>query len=107
MGYLRTYAFVCLACKKSFKRNCNTSEYIEELICPDCGKTTYNYGRNFHVPKINDEQQWKKIQFLFKNGFRFQRIYDTSKNYNQIIQYPKTLNEAKDFVIKYKLQSLN
>jgi hypothetical protein len=99
MSYLRTSAFVCIKCRKSFKRNCDTSEYVNELICPDCGQTAYNFGRNFHVPKMNDNEQWKKIQFLFDNGFSFQRVRDES---GQNVAYPKTLAEAKEFVSKYK-----
>jgi hypothetical protein len=99
MSYLRTSAFVCLECRKSFKRNCDTSEYIDELICPDCGQTAYNFGRNFHVPKMSDKEQWKKIQFLFDNGFSFQSVHDES---GQRIPYPKTLAEAKEFVSNYK-----
>ena len=101
MVYLRTSAFVCLECRKSFKRNCDTTEYVNELTCPDCGKTAYNFGRNFHVPKMSDQQQWKKIKFLFDNGFSFQKVHDES---GQSVPYPKTLEEAKEFVNKYKKQ---
>jgi len=99
MGYLRTYAFVCLTCRKSFKRYCPIDENVDKLACPHCGKVSYNFGRNFHTPKTSDSAQWEKIEFLFNNGFRFQKIYNASY---QTIPYPKTLDEAKDFVKKYK-----
>ena len=104
MSYLRTSAFVCIKCRKSFKRNCDTSEYINELICPDCGQDASNFGRNFHVPKMSNNEQCKKIQFLFDNGFSFQRVEDES---GSRIPYPKTLAEAKEFVRKYKKQYIN
>ena len=92
-------AFACLDCRKSFKREFNLSEGCpKELTCPNCGGTAHNFGRHFKPPKKNDLKQWKKVSFLFEHGFRFQKIRP-----NGIDEpYPKTLDEAKEFVIKYK-----
>ena len=95
-------AFACLNCCKSFKREFNLSEGCpSELTCPQCGGIAHNFGRHFKAPKKNDQKQWKKISFLFEHGFRFQKIRANGINESSI-EYPKTLEEAKEFVIKYK-----
>ena len=93
----------CLECCKSFKREYKLipREYPSELPCPNCGGTAYNLGRHFKAPKKTDKKQWNKIQFLVKNGFRFQKIRIGSGDHDTV-PYPDTLEEAKEFVIKYK-----
>ncbi len=95
-------AFACLDCRKSFKRKFKVSDgYPRQMICPDCGGPAYNFGRHFKAPKKADIAQWKKVQFLFEHGFWFQRIYDKANGY-QIVAYPKTLEEAREFVEEYE-----
>ena len=95
-------AFACFECNKSFKREFDPAkEYPLELKCPSCGGVSHNFGRHFKPPKKTDKKQWLKVKFLFEHGFNFQKIYDKNKN-GENIPYPKTLEEAKDFVIKYK-----
>jgi hypothetical protein len=95
-------AFVCLDCCKSFKRDFIPSEACpKELICPDCGGPAYNFGRHFKAPKKLDKRQWDKIRFLFEHGFRFQKIR-VGTGHHDTVSYPETLEEAKEFVVKYK-----
>ncbi len=95
-------AFACLDCQKSFKREFDLSiEYPLTLKCPNCGGVSHNFGRHFKPPKKTDKKQWSKVRFLFEHGFTFQKIYDQSQN-GLNIPYPKTLEEAKAFVVKYK-----
>ena len=95
-------AFACLDCNKSFKREFNLSkECPMELKCPNCGGIAYNYGRHFKAPKKTDKKQWEKISFLHEHGFRFQKIRIGS-GHHEVVPYPETLEEAKEFVIKYK-----
>jgi DNA-directed RNA polymerase subunit RPC12/RpoP len=101
---VNTYAmsYACLECCKPFKRQLSKPvRDPEEMVCPDCGGPAYNFGRHFKPPKKSNKKQWKKIRFLFEHGFRFQKIH-VNKNRVESIPYPETLEEAKDFVIKYK-----
>lgn len=95
-------AFACLDCRKSFKRGFDLSDGNPKVLtCPECGGNSYNFGRHFKAPKKSDLKQWKKIQYLFENGFRFQKIRK-GPGHHDVVPYPETLEEAKDFVIKYK-----
>ena len=97
-------AFACLECCKSFKRGFSTTKgFPEELPCPECGGPAYNFGRHFKAPKKTDKGQWQKIRFLFEHGFRFQKIYVyVGSRRHDTVPYPETLEEAKEFVVKYR-----
>jgi hypothetical protein len=100
-------AFACLRCCKSFKRHCELSAGIpEELPCPECGGLAHNFGRHFKAPKKTDVRQWEKVRFLFGHGFRFQKIR-TGPGHHDTVAYPETLEEAKEFVVKYKQYSVS
>jgi len=99
-SYAMSYA--CLDCCKSFKRSLDKPiREPESMVCPNCGKQAYNFGRHFKPPKKTDVKQWEKIRFLFEHGFRFQKVRPT-KNSFESVPYPETLQEAKEFVVKYK-----
>ena len=95
-------AFACFDCRKSFKREFDLStEFPLTLKCPNCGGTSHNFGRHFKAPRRTDDRQWRKIRFLFENGFYFQHVYDESDS-DRPVPYPETLEQAKDFVVRYK-----
>ncbi len=95
-------AFACLECRKTFKREFNLAkECPQKLICPDCGGEAHNFGRHFKSPKKTDIKQWQKVRYLFDHGFRFQKIR-VGPGHQDVVPYPETLDEAKDFVMKYK-----
>ena len=73
----------------------------ESMVCPNCGGTSYNFGRHFKAPKKTDLKQWAKVRFLFDHGFRFQKIRPIKNSYTTI-PYPKTLAEVKKWVKTYK-----
>lgn len=63
--------------------------------------------RKFSAPKSNDWVQWKKVQYLVNNGFLFQSVYEPQQENGKYaghrrISYPKTLEEAIEFVAAYK-----
>ena len=66
--------------------------------CPHCGGVAIGLSRNFKPPAMNDPQQWKKVAYLVKNGFRFCHQHNES---GQIVPYPPTMTEAKKFVLLY------
>ena len=72
-----------------------------ELTCPDCGGEAHNFGRHFKSPKKSGLKQWEKVAFLFDHGFRFQKIR-IGPGHHDVIPYPDTLDQAKEFVVKYK-----
>lgn len=100
-------AFACFDCRKSFKRAVNLAKtQPNKLVCPNCGGIAVNLGRHFKPPKTSDIEQWKKVKFLFDHGFHFQKIPVFDPNNSHIIigsvPYPDTLEQAKEFVKKYK-----
>ncbi len=102
--YKYNNSFACFNCHKSFKREVDIRKFKKKLICPNCSGVAHNLGRYFKTPKKSDKKQWKKIKFLFDNGFSFQKIWITNSKGIVIeeVPYPKTLEEAKEFVVKYK-----
>ena len=95
-------AFACLDCRKSFKREFDLNEgRPQNMVCPDCGGVAHNFGRHFKAPKKTDQKQWEKVHFLFEHGFRFQKVR-VKRNSTESVPYPKTMKEAKEFVVKYK-----
>ena len=96
-------SYACLSCKTAHKRHVdgNPSEYPLKMECPICKATTFNLGRHFKAPKKSDNAQWRKVAFLIEHGFLFQKIRPDPNSYESV-PYPKTLEEAKEFVIKYQ-----
>jgi hypothetical protein len=86
-----------------------TSSY--GLTCPECGGQMTVLNQKFRPPKKADIKKWKIIEFLKDNGFVFQHVYKdyskrnglvTSDNY---VDYPTTIEEAQDFIQKYREQA--
>lgn len=61
-------------------------------------------SRKFKAPKRSDAAQWKKVQFLVEHGFRFYTVYELTEHGANRIAYPKTLEEAREFVKGHKRQ---
>jgi len=100
-------SYACLSCKTAHKRHVDGSplDYPRKMECPICKSETFNLGRHFKAPKKSDKAQWIKVEFLIKHGFQFQKIR-LEKNGYESVPYPKTLDEAKEFVVKYKKWAL-
>ncbi len=100
-------AYACLTCRKSFKRGKPAAKefFPDTMPCPNCGRLALNFGRHFKAPKKNDDAQWKKVRYLAEHGFWFQRIHIGEKAEN-VVPYPDTLEQARDFVEKYKEHAL-
>lgn len=108
------YKEVCMHCRKAWNRPFTTQ--AREVLCPDCGQSTIRLTHRFRPPKKEDKQGWAVVDFLIKNGFHYQHIYDSERltdnlrSYNytvkKLVKYPKNLKEAKLFVEKYKAQAV-
>lgn len=101
MNKTQTVPFVCFTCRKQFERHWDGKENLKS--CPICNDTTYRYDVRFKVPKMTDDGQWKKVEFLRQHGFYFQNVYDIVDSFvKHRASYPKTYQEAQEFVVKYK-----
>ena len=103
---------VCFNCRKSF--SLGTDYTIKHSAkCPDCGQPTSILQHTFRPPNRDDIKKWKVAEFLKDHGFIFQHIYKDINTKNGIVsaenyvEYPTTMEDAKDFVLKYKEQALN
>ena len=107
-GGVYSMSYACLSCKTAHKRHVEGSplDYPMKMDCPICKGVTYNLGRHFKAPKKSDDAQWKKVAFLIEHGFLFQKIRVSPNSYESV-PYPKTLDEAKKFVVKYKDRVVN
>ena len=80
---------------------------IQSRLCPQCGGELTRLSRKFSAPKVKDVVQWKKVQLLVSRGFLFYSIHKRrgeSVAY-ELVEYPKTLEEAKNFVVTYERYS--
>lgn len=95
-------AYACVICRKSFKRQVDFATCIpSEKVCPECGRPSFRVGRHFKAPRRSDRAQWEKVRFLLEHGFRFQKIR-VGPHQHDTVPYPKTLEEAREFVEEFK-----
>ena len=95
------FPFVCFNCRKSFKLPASKVA----RICPQCRRPMEMLSRKFAAPRAADADQWKKVQFLVENGFRFHSVFQQlATGGKQPVRYPTTLAEAKEFVATYRDQ---
>jgi len=102
---------VCLDCRVSL--NMDVSDYsAEKYPCAKCGKQMTLLPHRFRPPKKTDNKGWELVNFLIKNGFPFQHIYQEGSNEyiknpsNNYVPYPKNIREAKEFILIYKDQAM-
>ena len=93
------YKSVCLNCRKAFSTG---RDYPISEKCLECGNEYIFYNHKFKPPKKDDIKAWKVVGFLHEHGFNYQHVWESKESY---AEYPKTLEEAKEFVIKYKSQA--
>ena len=86
------HPFVCVGCRRSFKRNGTNRD---EAPCPSCGGPAILLSRKFKPPQRSDVGQWAKVAALVNLGFRFDTIYDAD---GDVIRYPSTVRGIPAFV---------
>jgi hypothetical protein len=97
--------FTCFECRCTFKR-----EFERDLLlrkCPTCKNDALMMDIRFRPPKKRDDKQWKKVEFLVSHGFFFQKIYRREGPVSYREKYPSTLEQAKEFVVKYRDQAFD
>lgn len=102
MGYKK----VCFNCRKALSISSDFT-IKHSLTCPESGKQTTILSHLFRPPKQDDLKKWKVVEFLKDHGFLYQHIYEvyTGSILSGQLQYPETMKEAKEFVVKYKDQA--
>ena len=93
-GYLRPFA--CFRCRRSFRRPYEPG--VKERPCSMCGGVAIQLDRKFKAPRKADRQQWAKVEYLVRHGFRFQSVYGPA---GEAVAYPTRLHEAEAFVARY------
>ncbi|WP_163831842.1 hypothetical protein [Spartinivicinus ruber] len=94
--------YTCFNCRSTYKR---PFEGVLYRKCPTCGGQSLSMDIRFRPPKKSNDKQWKKVQFLVENGFNFQKVYRKEGSVWQRERYPQNLEQAKEFVIKFKDQA--
>ena len=80
--------FVCLPCRRTKKAR-------GYAVCTECRKDMIDLGYDFRVPRRGDDNQWRKVALLVKNGVRFRSCGCCGPGYR-----PRTLADAKaDLVV--------
>ena len=87
-AYLVPHA--CFGCRKSWKLAENASG-----VCPHCGDVAHSMGRAFKAPRRGDTDQWRKVEALWRAGFRF---LSNAGSYGGA-PYPKELRDVEAFII--------
>jgi DNA-directed RNA polymerase subunit RPC12/RpoP len=95
------FPHVCFSCRKSFKKPVRT----EPRVCPQCRSTLIRFSRKFKAPKSSDRAQWDKVKFLVEHGFFFYSAYERVGFGEVRVSYPRTLEEAREFVKVHKRQA--
>lgn len=97
------YKNVCLNCFRV--ENLGTDhENFRTGNCPECSGELTFISHRFRPPKKNDKKAWALAKFLISHGFKFQHIIDENRLY---VPYPQNLEDAKEFVEKFKDQAIN
>lgn len=82
-------AHACFTCRKSFKVANSDSP-----TCPQCSDKLHMMGRSFKAPKKTDDEQWEKVEELWKAGFRFWSY----RSFPDAEPLPKRLKDVADFI---------
>lgn len=102
---------VCLECKVTLNRPFDSGSELT-YPCSECGKEMTLLPHRFRPPKKTEDKKWETVKFLIDNGFYYQHIYENvTKTVNgfikfeNLVNYPENIRDAKEFVEKYKSQA--
>ncbi|GAB3933013.1 hypothetical protein [Mucilaginibacter myungsuensis] len=103
------HKIVCLKCRKAFSRGTDNLHSPKE--CSECGGSYALYDHKFRPPTRSDINAWKVVSYLYDHGFNYQHINkeyvtpDRGYGYLILAEYPTTMQDAKEFVKRYKSQA--
>ena len=92
------YKNICLNCKRVESLGSNSDNFRINK-CPECSTQMVFVDQRFKPPKKDKKKEWKIVQFLIQNGFRYHKI---NGDIDKKIKYPKNMDEAKEFLKIYK-----
>ncbi|NYZ69575.1 hypothetical protein H0A36_26525 [Endozoicomonas sp. SM1973] len=95
--------YTCFGCRSTYKRPFEKGVFYRK--CPTCGGAALCMDIRFRPPKKLDDKQWKKVKYLVDHGFNFQKVYHKEGPIWHRERYPQNLEQAKEFVIKFKDQA--
>ena len=84
----------CFHCRKVFSYSGGG------MICPQCGGTLHELGKNFKAPRRTDLKQWEKVERLWQHGVTFQ------PGEHDLTRPPKRLNEVDAFLEAHDREKL-
>lgn len=102
------YKLTCFKCRKAFNLNSDaTVRQNQSEKCPECGEAAVILSHRFRPPRRQSISRWKVVEFLYEKGFIYEHIFENGdaleiKGY---VEYPTTMEEAKEFVCLYANQS--
>jgi hypothetical protein len=104
------HKIVCLTCRKAFSNNLGCKHDFGK--CQECGGRYVYSNHKFRPPKRTDLKAWKVVKYLIENGFNYQHVNDKyvklrQYGYYTYAEYPNTMQQAKEFVVRFKAQAVN
>ncbi|TWB30838.1 hypothetical protein FBZ88_102403 [Nitrospirillum bahiense] len=88
-------AHACFACRRSWKLPVLFGGVGEGgRSCPACGGGLCLMGRSFKAPKRTDVAQWRKVEALWRRGYRFWSY----RSHPGAEPLPATLKEVSGFL---------
>lgn len=100
---------VCFPCRAAFKRGERQWQFEDNpLPCPHCGGPTVDMGFDFHRPKRDNIDEWRKIELLWREtrmrygGCGCPRFGPVITTYKEAVAY---VAEHRDWRSKWSLRA--
>lgn len=94
-GPVYRVAHACFDCRRSLKIASNPDVADAKApACPGCAAPLSWMGRSFKAPRRSDTEQWKKVEALWRAGFRF-HSYRSCPGAEPL---PNRLRDVEDFI---------
>lgn len=88
--------WACFGCRKMF-RNHRGEAPVRGLKCPECKLPMRNMGLDFKAPRASDVAQWKKVEILFRAGFKYSSCGCSGPG-----ERPKYLRDVPEFLCEHE-----
>jgi hypothetical protein len=90
--------YACFNCRKVFKFPSDFRYHLQDNLrkCLECGNGLYAMGLFFRVPPKADKKQWKKVEILALNGYRYHHLRCCSRP--EPGYRPRNLRDVPEFL---------